>query len=513
MPAEVPLLELQGIEKRFGEVVANSHVDLTLRPGEVLGLLGENGAGKTTLMNVLFGLYQADAGRIRVAGRPVAIRSPADALALGIGMVHQHAHVVARHSVLENLMIGLPGKRGLLDRRSATRRLREIGESYGLVLDPDRLVADLGVGERQRLEIVKSLFRGARVLILDEPTSVLTPQQMEGLFQAIRAMTADGVGVIFISHKLNEVRAITHRVVIMRRGAVVAALDNDGTLANTQLASLMCGQELTPPQKAAHTPGAVMLQMRGVRLATAGGGAAMEFALRAGEIVGLAGVSGNGQLQLAETLAGVRRPLAGEIILAGQPVRDGSPRRMRQLGLAYIPEDRLGAGLIGTLPLRDSMVLPRLHQRPFSRFGWIDHRRVQAFVDEQIGVYDIRPADAAMRTGLFSGGNQQKAIVARELPFDPRILVIAYPTRGLDVAASEFVHRKLLDLRSRGCAILAISDDLEEIFALADRIAVICEGAIMLDLPAATATVAQIGLAMSGGGSPPVPPDIAIPAG
>ncbi len=502
-----PLLELRGIDKRFGPVHANRSVDLTLDAREVLGLLGENGAGKTTLMNILFGIYRADAGQVRIDGRAVAIRSPADALAAGIGMVHQHFHLVERHSVLENLMVGEPGRRGLLDRTGARARLAEIGTRYGLRLDPERPVGALGVGEQQRLEIIKALYRGARVLILDEPTSVLTPQETEGLFGAIRAMAAQGVGVIFISHKLNEVRAITDRLVVMRQGAVVARIANDGTLSARRLAELMCGRELTAPARAATKPGPILLALEHVstRRGPEQPVALQEVSLsvRGGEILGIIGVSGNGQRELAELIGGTVSAAAGRIEVAGRTVTGASPRRMRRLGVALVPEDRLGAGLLAARPLVDSMIMARIGDAPFSRHGILNQGAARRFVAAEIEKFGIRAAGPEARTGTLSGGNLQKALLARELAFEPLVLVAAQPTRGLDVAAKEFVHRQLLGLRARGRAVLVISEDLEELFELADRIAVMFEGRIVEVMPAAEAEVARIGLLMAGAGASP----------
>lgn len=498
MPDGIPLLTLTGITKRFGEVVANRDVDFALMPGEVVGLLGENGAGKTTLMNVAFGLYRPDAGSITVAGQPASIGSTADAIALGIGMVHQHTHVVARHSVLENLMAGLPGHNGRLASQAALARLDEINEAYGLHLDPHRLVGDLAVGEKQRLDIIRALFRKARILILDEPTSVLTPQETEGLFSAIRALKADGVGIVFISHKLNEVRAITDRVVVMRRGAVVADASNDGSLTNAGLAVLMCGHEPERITRSPNQTGAARLETAGLRLARET--QPIDLNLHGGEIVGIAGVSGNGQVRFAETIAGVQTAASGSILIDGKAISSPTPRKMQEAGLAYIPEDRLGAGLVGALPVTDNMVLSRFGASPFAHFGWLDRQAMAAFAERQITAYDIRPPDAKLPIGLLSGGNQQKAIVARELAFQPKVLIIAQPTRGLDVTAIAFVHRELMRLRAEGCAILLISDDLDEIFLLSDRIAVMYENEIVCDLAVEQATVAGIGLAMNGGG-------------
>ncbi len=502
MTETAPLLELSGIDKSFGAVHANKSVDLTLRHKEVLGLLGENGAGKTTLMNVLFGIYSADAGTIRIDGRPAAIHGPADALAAGIGMVHQHFHLVPRHSVLENLMVGRRAPWGLSDRAGARARLEEIGRDYGLGLDPDARVGNLTVGQQQRLEIVKALFRGARILILDEPTSVLTPQESEGLFAALRAMAEDGVGIIFISHKLGEVRAIARRLVVMRQGAVTANIEDIAAVTDHELARLMCGHDLVPPVKESTERGRALLTLEGLRTAAAPGHPValedLSLAVHGGEILGIAGVSGNGQRELAEVTAGMLAPVAGRIEVDGKVVRRPSPRAMRRLGVAQIPEDRIGVGLLTTLPLSDSMVLPRIGDPRFSRFGILKRAAIDAFVAEQIENFDIKAAGPGVRTGTLSGGNLQKALLARELAFDPLVLVAAQPTRGLDVAAKEFVHRQFLDLRARGRGVIVISEDLEELFEIADRIAVMYEGRILDVVPAAEASVARVGLLMAG---------------
>ncbi len=495
-----PLLAMRGIRKSFGAVWANDDVDLTLWPGDILGLLGENGAGKTTLMNVLFGVYSADAGRIEIAGKPVVIRDSADAIGCGIGMVHQHFHLVPRHTVLENLMVGRKGRHGRLDRAAARRRLDGIATRYRLRLDADALVGDLTIGEQQRLEIVKALFQGARILILDEPTAALTPQEAEGLFDALRAMSREGMGVIFISHKLNEVRAVTNRVMVMRQGVVVAPETDPRKTSERELAELMCGHELTPPVKPATEPGRVLLRLSGLRTSGEGQRGLRDVSLevRAGEVLGIAGVSGNGQRELADVVAGVLAPSAGTIEVDGRPVPRPSPRTMQELGIGRIPEDRLGTGLVTGLPLSDSMVLPWIGRPPFSRRGVLDRGAIRAFVEEQMARYGIHAAGPEARTGTLSGGNLQKALLARELAHDPLVVLASQPTRGLDVAAAEFVHRRFLDLRGRDRAILLISEDLEELFALSDRIAVMYEGRIMAVLPIAEATVQRVGLMMTG---------------
>jgi simple sugar transport system ATP-binding protein len=482
MNETAPLLALRGISKAFGSLQANREVDLTLGRGEVLGLLGENGAGKTTLMNVLFGLYAADAGTISMDGRPLVIHAPADALAAGIGMVHQHFHLVPRHSVLENLMVGERGRRGRLDLRGARRRLEEIGERFGL-----------------RLE---ALFRGARVLILDEPTSVLTPQETEGLFAAIRALADAEVGVIFISHKLDEVRAITDRIAVMRQGAMVAVIETTEQLGNRRLAELMCGHELATPVKPPQQVGGVLLRLDEVSVDGGPGRPAalcdVSLELRAGEILGVAGVSGNGQRELAEVIAGIREPARGRIAVDGKVVTRPSPKRMQALGVADIPEDRIGAGLLSGLSLADSMVLPRIDQPPFSRRGLLSRGAMRSFVERQIMRFGIKAAGPEVRTGTLSGGNLQKALLARELAWNPIVLIAAQPTRGLDVAAQEFVHGEFLDLRARGRSVMVISEDLAELFAISDRIAVMFEGRVIAVVSTAEATVQRIGLLMAG---------------
>jgi simple sugar transport system ATP-binding protein len=490
---------MRGICKSFGAVQACRGVNLSVGQGDILGLLGENGAGKTTLMNILFGTYAADAGEINVDGDTVTIRDSADALALGIGMVHQHFHLVAKHTVMENLLVGRPGRAGVLTDRVVTEKLAELRRDFHLDLNPRALVASLSIGEQQRVEIAKALIRGARILVLDEPTATLTPREAQGLFRALKAMTARGLGVIFISHKLGEVLELTNRIAVMRHGQLVAERINDGSLSKGELARLMCGRELSPPQKPALAPGADLLRLQHV--STTHGQTNLRdvsLAIRAGEIVGIAGVSGNGQRELADLIAGVLPASAGELAVAGATVAASSARRMQALRIGRVPEDRLAVGMISSLSLAESMVLPWIRQAPFSRRGVIDRKAIRRFAESQIQGFDIRTSGPDARTGTLSGGNLQKALLARELAMDPVLLVAAQPTRGIDIGASEFVHQQLLDLRARGGGVLLISEDLEELFALSDRIAVMYGGCILADLPIAEASVERIGLLMAG---------------
>jgi simple sugar transport system ATP-binding protein len=498
MQYQPPLLEMRGITKRFGAVLANDGIDLTLAAGEIVGLLGENGAGKTTLMNILFGAYDADDGSIRIDGRPAAIRSSADALALGVGMVHQHYHLVPSHTVLENLMVGQRGWR--LDYVRMVERIEEIYSRYGLTLDLWAPAGDLSIGQQQRLEIIKALVRGARILILDEPTAALTPQEAEGLFKALAAMAHNGMGVIFISHKLNEVRRITNRVVILRQGKVAAAVANDEKTNRRRLAELMCGREVTPPQKQPVESGGALLTLENV---CTGDGArqglkGIDLTVHAGEIVGVAGVSGNGQRELADVVAGVLEPSGGRMTVAGRAVSAPSPRAMQRLGIGRIPEDRMGTGLITTLPLASNIVLPRIRERRFSRFGFLMPAAIRRFARRRVREYGIKAAGSRVRTGTLSGGNLQKALLARELAWSPRVLLVAQPTRGLDVSAAGFVHEQFLALRRQGSGVLVISEDLEELLLLSDRIVVMFEGRIMDTLAVEAASVERIGLLMAG---------------
>lgn len=503
MPAaSCPLLEMRGITKAFGGVNANADVALTLRHGEVLGLLGENGAGKTTLMNILFGTYIADAGEILIDGQPVNIRNSADAIKLGIGMVHQHFRLAPRFSVLDNLMIGRPGHRGKLDRTGAIKRLREIEDQFGSRLNPHQPVSDLAVGEQQRLEIIKALFRGARILVLDEPTAVLTPGETETLFQALAAMSKSGFGIILITHKLKETYATANRVLVLRTGEVAGSVQDLSEHTESDLVYMMCGREVSAPTRPPATTGETRLTVD--KLETRGHAGmplkGVSLEVRAGEILGIAGISGNGQGALAAMLAGVLPAHAGSVTITGKQLQRPHPLALQALGLGRIPEDRMTSGLITALPLSNSMVLPRISERPFSRFGVLNNSVIDSFVKEQITRFDIRCSGPRVQTGSLSGGNLQKALLAREIAFNPTALLVAQPTRGLDVGAANFIREQFLNMRAEGCAILLISEDLDELINITDRIAVMYEGRITGTLPVAEATIRRIGLLMSGSG-------------
>ncbi len=495
-----PIIEMRGISKRFGSVLANDGVGLSVAPGEILGLLGENGAGKTTLMNILFGVYAADHGTILIDGKPIRIRNSADALQLGIGMVHQHFHLAPRLSVLENLLVGTPGRNGKLDITGGLEKLDKIEREFGLKLDPHKTVSSLAVGEQQRLEILKALFRDARLLILDEPTAVLAPPDVDGLFAALRAIAAKGLGIIFISHKLNEVRALTSRCVVLRHGRLSGEVSNPSGATARQIAELMCGHEIIPPSRPPSKPGRTLLELENVGTGNHPGTPLrnISFKLRAGEILGVAGVSGNGQRALADVTSGLLKPAAGRITIDGQTVTDFSPRGLQAMGVGRIPEDRLAAGLVSNMSLAQSMALPRISQAPFSKWGLLQQAEIAAFAARQIREYQIRCPGPVVRTGTLSGGNLQKALLARELAFNPKLLIVSQPTRGLDVGAAQFVYEKFLALRSAGCGLLVMSEDLEELLTISDRILVLYEGENAGLLASRDASIARLGLLMNG---------------
>ena len=495
-------IELRNITKRFPGVIACDQISLEIREGEVLALLGENGAGKTTLMRVLYGIHQPDDGQILIDGEPVVIKSPAAAIHNGIGMVHQHFMLVPTLTVAANVALGLPSSRGvLLDLDRVSRRVAQLSKTYGLKVDPDAYVWQLGVGEQQRVEILKALYRGARLLILDEPTAVLTPQEVEGLFQTLRKMLAEGHGIIFISHKLNEVMTISDRVAVLRQGRLLDTLSTSSTNARN-LARLMVGRDVRYDYDLpAVETGTAFLQLCDLsadsdRRLPAVRGVSLE--LRAGEILGIAGVSGNGQRELAETVAGLRQPTKGQVVLGGIDATAFRPDQMIAIGLAYIPEERMRDGVVKAMTVEENLMLEDAGRSPFARAGFLDFGCIGEHCDHLIKEYEIKTPTRQTKLGNLSGGNIQKMIMARALWHRPRVLIAAQPTRGVDIGSTEYIHQRLIAARSEGAAILLISEDLDEIRRLSDRIAVMYEGAIMGILSHAEASVEKLGLLMAG---------------
>ncbi|MBI3456573.1 MAG: ABC transporter ATP-binding protein [Candidatus Rokubacteria bacterium] len=495
---------MRGITKRFLDVVANDGIDFELHPGEVVALLGENGAGKTTLMNILFGLVVPDAGTIEVWGAPVAFHAPREAIARGIGMVHQHFTLVPPHTVLENVIVGTrASRRGLLDTAGARARLQALARLHGHELDPDAPVWQLSVGEQQRVEIVKALYRGARVLILDEPTAVLTPAEARGLFTALRSLTREGHAVIFISHKLREVMEVSDRVVILRGGRVVATRTTGATDAQ-ELARLMVGREVhTPVRRLQPGAGRPVLEIEDLTVANDRGLTAVDrlgMTVHGGEIVGLAGVSGNGQRELAEAIFGLRPVRGGRIRVGQSDVTNGSPEEIIRRRVARVPEDRTGVGLLMDLSLAENLILESYRASRFRRGPFLSPAAVAEFADGLLAAYRVRAPHRSVPAKTLSGGNLQRLLLARALAQDPALLIVHQPTRGLDVAATEEVHARLLELREQGVAVLLISEDLDEVLALSDRIAVLYEGRLMGIIPAEEVRVDEVGLMMAGVG-------------
>jgi general nucleoside transport system ATP-binding protein len=503
MPDSDAALELRGITKRFGSLVANNAIDFELKRGEIHALLGENGAGKSTLMNVLYGLHQPDEGEILLDGEPVRVDSPRRAIGLGIGMVHQHFMLVPVMTVAENLVLGSEPHRGpLLDYSSAAARTRELSERFGLSVDPDALVEDLGVGAQQRVEILRALFRGAKVLVLDEPTAVLTAQESQDLFKVLRALAEDGTSVVFISHKLNEVLDVSDRVTVLRRGEKIDTVQTKGSTERS-LARLMVGRDvLLRVDKPEHKPGEPLLEVEGVSAVDDRGLPAVRdvsLTVREGEIVGLAGVDANGQSELIEAITGLRRMDSGTVKVAGRDVTGRGTRVTLDTGVGHIAEDRHRRGLVLEFTLAENLTLREYREPGFAKLGWLSPRRMIARAKKLLRDYDVRGGDAGTRAASLSGGNQQKVVIARELSTNPKVLIAAQPTRGLDVGAIEFVHRRLVEERDAGRAILLASLELEEIRSLSDRVLVIYEGAIVAELPPETSEE-EFGIFMTGGG-------------
>jgi simple sugar transport system ATP-binding protein len=501
MAAAPDAVAMRGIGKRFPGVMANDNVNFSARWGEVHALLGENGAGKTTLMCILAGLYRPDAGHIEIDGQPVDFHSPGDALRHGVAMVYQHYKLVPSQSVAANVMLGMPGAGFRLNSRAAAKEVSDLSRRYGLEVDPERPVWELSVGEQQRVEILKALHRGARVLILDEPTAVLTPSESDELMATVRTMAAEGRTVILISHKLEEIRGVAGRVTVLRGGRLVGAGLPIGDLSARDLARLMVGEDMPVEREPSpHQAGGERLRLEGVSASDDRGLPALRgvsLDLAAGEIVGVAGVAGNGQRELAQVVAGLRRPTAGTVRLDGQDVTFAGARRMARLGLAYIPEDRMGEGLVGNLPLLDNALLKCYYREPVAAGPAIRIKAAVEFTRGLLRRFNMHiPPQTLTRT--LSGGQLQRFLLAREMALQPRVVVAVHPTRGLDVAATAAVHDWLLRERDEGCAILLISEDLDEVLRLSDRVAAIYEGRLVDVLPAAEATRERVGLMMAG---------------
>jgi len=495
-------LEVRGVTKRFPGVVANDGVNFALRRGEIHALLGENGAGKTTLMNIIYGLYRPDEGEIFVNGQKAEINSPHDAIRLGIGMVHQHFMLVPVFTVAENLILGAEVTRGpMLDLAAARQAVRELSEHYGLEVDPDAVVEDLPVGVQQRVEILKALYRQARILVLDEPTAVLTPQEVEDLFRVMQGLRERGVSIIFITHKLKEVLAIADRITVMRRGKVVGT--TEPALTNEQeLASMMVGREvLLQVEKEPARPGETVLEVEDLWVEDERGLPAVQgvsFEVRAGEILGVAGVQGNGQTELVEALTGLREPLKGTVRLGGEAMPFKNPRYLIEHGMAHIPEDRQKHGLVLAESVADNLVLCTYYRPPFDLHGVRQEKVIWENAERLIQEFDIRTPGPGVPAATLSGGNQQKVIVAREFSRPVKLLIANQPTRGLDVGSIEYIHRRIVEMRDKGAAVLLVSAELDEILSLADRIAVMYRGQIVATLDAKEATREQLGLLMAG---------------
>jgi general nucleoside transport system ATP-binding protein len=497
------VLEMHGITKRFPGIVANDHVDLDVRKAEVHALLGENGAGKSTLMNILYGLYKPDEGEIRLAGEPVVFGSAKDAIRAGIGMVHQHFMLIPVMTVAENIVLGNePTREGIiLDERGAEERVREISKQYGLAVDPTALVSDITVGQQQRVEILKALYRGAEILILDEPTAVLTPQEAGELFEIVGSLREGGKSIIFISHKLNEVLEIADRITVLRRGKTIETVPREGATEESLARSMVGREVLLRVDKPPAQPGDVMLRVEDMHVLDDRGIAkvnGVSFDVRAGEIVGIAGVDGNGQSELIDAIAGLQKIRSGSVELAGRTYDSASAREMLDAGLGHIPEDRQRRGLVLEFTIAENIALHDYAKSPDAKWGWLFPNRIVQRARGLIREFDVRGGGALTRAGTLSGGNQQKVVAAREIARDPKVLIAAQPTRGLDVGAIEFLHRRLIEERGEGRAILLVSLELDEILSLSDRILVLYEGEIVGE-HGADVSEEEIGLEMLGG--------------
>jgi simple sugar transport system ATP-binding protein len=510
-----PVLELRGITKQFPGVLANDNVNMTLEEGEIHALLGENGAGKTTLMNILYGLYKPTKGRIFVRDKEVDIHGPTDAIAQGIGMVHQHFMLVPVLTVAQNVMLGQESIRNgiFLDKRKVANRIREISKQYGLNVDPNAYIKDLPVGVQQRVEIIKVLYRHADILILDEPTAVLTPQEVEDLFGILQSLVEQGISIIFITHKLKEVLAVADRITVLRRGKTVGTV-KPAESTEESLAELMVGRavELVVTKTEAK-PVEPVLKVRDLTVKDDRENVAVRdvsLTLRAGEVLGVAGVQGNGQTELVEALTGLREVDAGSINILGREVANATPRQITELGVGHVPEDRQRDGLVLSYPVRDNMVLNTYYRSPFANGVVINEPAVIEAAEKQVKEYDVRTPGIYVPASTLSGGNQQKVIVAREFSRPNKLLIATQPTRGLDVGSIEYIHRRIIEQRDSGTAVLLVSTELDEIRALSDRIAVMFEGRIVAVVRAEQVTKEQIGLLMAGSMPADMPPSAVV---
>lgn len=495
-------LEMRNITKRFPGVLANDRVNFDVKAGEIHALLGENGAGKSTLMKQLYGLYKPNEGEILLDGRPIEINTPTDSLNHGIGMIHQHFMLVDNMTVAENVALGLPSSRGMrLDLDVVSARVRELADKYGLEVDPDALISDLAVGQQQRVEIVKALYRGAALLVLDEPTAVLTPQEVDDIFVILKQMAADGHALIFISHKLHEILALTDRVSVLRDGRMIGTVETKD-VDKAQLASMMVGREVLlerhrPPSEL----GEVRLKFENVSAINDAGNQVLKninFEVRSGEIVGVAGISGNGQRPLARTIVGLREVTEGRITLEGKDITDLPTAEMYKVGLSYIPEERMYDGVVKDFSVADNMILQDYVREPFSKNSFLAFKTIASHAIDRIKAFRVKTPDKDTPVKSLSGGNIQKVILARELARNPRVLIAAQPTRGVDIGAIEYIHNQLLLERSKGLATLLISEDLDEVKALSDRIVVLFHGEIMGIVENDEVTVEDLGLMMAG---------------
>ena len=500
-----PVIEMRGIVKKFGDFTANDGIDLTVHKGEIHAILGENGAGKSTLMNILYGLYRPTAGEIRVKGQPVDIDSPKKAIEVGIGMVHQHFMLVQPFTITENIVLGMEPTKGVtLDMKTARKNVVAISEKYGLAIDPDARVEDISVGMQQRVEILKALYRGADILILDEPTASLTPQEIQALIEIMHKLTADGKSIILITHKLKEIKASADFCTIIRMGKFIDVLNVEETTEN-ELAAKMVGRNVTfKVEKEEHDFGDVVLEvedLHGVDYRKVEILKGLDLKVREGEILGIAGIDGNGQTELVEIITGLRKATSGKVSIRGENLNNASPRKLFNKGVTSIPADRQKHGLVLDFTVADNLILQNYQEPRFSQNGFLKQDAIRAFAEACVEKYDVRPRDSVAKpAGTLSGGNQQKVIIAREVENDKDLLIAVNPTRGLDVGAIEYVHKYIVDQRNKGKAVLLVSFELDEVMSLSDRIDVIYDGRIVGSVPGAQADEKELGLMMAGGG-------------